>query len=219
MGDQLNIDLLKKRLRDDISKTRYEAMRVLAGTGTYDAVQELIQVANGGLRRVREGILYRGEVEKPHWWSREIIRQIPYTGTINEYFTLYDQLKAVESLGESGSESARKYLEDLIEFSPNWEINGDGSHDWAGSDNCAHRFTGFYFPNSHYPLKQELEQHEYDESRIREPWISFEPYEAIYKADYPNSPGKNYADRVPTSQAFVVLQKAVQRIKETAKRA
>src|SRR3990167_569366 len=86
-------------LRSDDPTVRIEAIQRLAETGSPEAIQELINVANGTVRREEFKTVAETEKYRPHWYSvtrssRIVHKQVQ----IGPSFGLDDQLIAITAL-------------------------------------------------------------------------------------------------------------------------
>jgi hypothetical protein len=107
-------DLVQKLRTCSVEERKGIAME-LAKLGTDEALQELINMVDTGVRVLHpKETRYRDVVEKLHWWNKNKIKQEPYEFDPSEHYDFEDQKIGIEALGETGRNDACKYLQSLL---------------------------------------------------------------------------------------------------------
>jgi hypothetical protein len=137
---------------------RQDIARELARTGDDEAIAELIKMVEGAVRVSRPvETRYRGVSYRPHWWSKEIVRQEPYQFDPSDHYDYQDQLIGIGAMGTTGSSECLEYLLALItpdeavkDIGVINEVNFGGSAVVAGTAIVT-------FPNAKGELAQEMQ--------------------------------------------------------------
>lgn len=105
------VEQLKEQLKSDDSATRIEALFNLGEDRSRSAIQTLIGVANGEVRRSEYKTMERTESYRPHWYSTtRLTRVVPKQVEVGTVFDDNDQLTAITVLSKIENRKAEKFI-------------------------------------------------------------------------------------------------------------
>lgn len=181
-----------------------------------EEIQSLFKIANCGIKTTFPTETRYLEV-KPHWWSKKTVLQ-PYEFTPEpEHYRLHDALAAIKALGETGSQEALDFLNDLYTVSTESEYEEyfvSGGSEPRDDDWMYSVTTYAIYPRAQGELKEALK---FDIG-----------YDTGYR-DYDDGSERqitDYAERIKhgdlessnTGEAHRTIREAMQRLKSSLQR-